>query len=157
MILKLIELGDFINQLSERNQTSARLKGITLLVEENAPAVSVKVNANNFERAVSNLVHNALKFTQKNGMINIGWSVCPCARFVNITVADTGIGIPAKLRPYIFNRFTKAGRKGLGGEESNGLGMYITKNIVEKHGGMIWFDTEEYKGTTFTVKLPLAN
>ncbi len=152
---EIVPLYDFIHQLSQRYQTSARLKNITLRVEENAPFIFVKVHTNTFERAINNLLHNALKFTPKNGKVYLDWSICPCQRFVDIQVSDTGIGIPDQLQPHVFNKFTKAGRKGIEGEESNGLGLYITKNIVEKHGGTIWFETEEYKGTTFTIKLPM--
>lgn len=153
---EIISLPDFIRTLSWRYQASARLKGIEIQIEEKALSLYAKVHKNTFERALNNLIHNALKFTPKNGKIHIGWALCSCGRFTDITFTDTGIGIPAKLQPYIFDKFTRAGRKGIEGEESNGLGMFITKNIVEKHGGCIWFETQEYKGTTFTIKLPVV-
>jgi two-component system sensor histidine kinase VicK len=153
---EMISLPDFIRTLSQRYQASARLKGIEIQVEKKISSLYANVHKNTFERALNNLIHNALKFTPKNGKIHIGWSLCPCERFTDITFTDTGIGIPAQLQPYIFDKFTRAGRKGMDGEESNGLGMYITKNIIEKHGGCIWFETEEYIGTTFTIKLPIV-
>jgi two-component system sensor histidine kinase VicK len=69
-------------------------------------------------------------------------------------VADTGIGVPAELQPVLFDKFSKARRPGLRGEESTGLGMSIIKTLVTWHGGKIWFSSEENKGTTFYIELP---
>lgn len=149
-----ILLNDFISTLTQRYLATARLKQLDLQFEDYPHALYADINKNTFERALNNLIHNAIKFTPPKGQVKVRLSACPCSRFTDIIVADTGIGIPLSLQPYIFDKFTKAGRKGMDGEESNGLGMYITKNIVEKHGGCLWFETEENKGTTFTFRIP---
>ena len=71
-----------------------------------------------------------------------------------ITVADTGVGIPAQLQPELFDRFTKARRPGLRGEKTNGLGMSIIHLIVSLHHGHITFESTEGQGTTFQITLP---
>ena len=75
--------------------------------------------------------------------------------YAAITIKDDGIGIPEKLQPYIFNQFTKAGRKGLKGENSIGLGLHISKTIVEQHHGKLLVESKENEGTMFTILLPL--
>ena len=73
-----------------------------------------------------------------------------------ITVTDNGIGIPEDIKPYLFDRFSKAGRLGLKGEKSHGLGLNICKLIIEQHGGTIAVDSEVGRGTRFTISLPLV-
>lgn len=73
-----------------------------------------------------------------------------------IRVKDYGIGIPDHLKNLLFDQFSKAGRQGLKGEKSIGLGLYISKDIVEQHGGTLSLESEENKGSTFTISMPLA-
>jgi two-component system sensor histidine kinase VicK len=69
-------------------------------------------------------------------------------------VIDHGLGIPKEMIPHLFERFSKAGRAGIRGEQSTGLGLSIVKQIVESHKGRIKVDSEEGKGSTFTIYLP---
>ncbi len=147
-------LNAFLKMLTQRYQATARIKEIELNFEESARNLCAHLHKDTFERAINNLLHNALKFTPAKGKISVRLNTCNCHKFVDIVVEDAGIGIPPSLQPYVFDKFTRAGRKGVGGEESNGLGMYITKSIVENHGGCIWFDTIENEGTVFTVRIP---
>jgi two-component system sensor histidine kinase VicK len=68
-------------------------------------------------------------------------------------VQDTGIGIPTELQAYVFNKFSAAARAGLYGESTNGLGLYITQQIVHLHGGKIWLESRENEGTTVFIDL----
>jgi two-component system sensor histidine kinase VicK len=104
---------------------------------------------NKFQQVINNLVSNAIKFTPDGGKISVAVS-----RQALITVADTGVGIPAQWQPELFNRFTKARRPGLRGEKTNGLGMSIIHTIVALHHGHIAFESTEGQGTTFTITLP---
>lgn len=106
-----------------------------------------------FMQAMNNLVSNAIKFTQDNGSITV--SVEDKKDHVLVKVADNGIGIPPKMQPYLFDRFTIARRAGVRGEKSTGLGMSIIKTIVELHNGEITFESQEGAGTTFFIKIPL--
>ena len=79
------------------------------------------------------------------------------AQRVLIEVSDHGIGIPVELQDKIFDMFTEAKRPGTAGEQAFGLGLAISKQIVEAHGGKIWFESDLERGTTFFVDLPVVN
>ena len=99
-----------------------------------------------------NLVTNASKFTSKNGSISINAEIID--DYVQISVADTGIGIPEDLKEKLFDIGVKTSRKGTDGEPSSGLGLILCKEFVEKNGGSIWVKSKEGEGSTFyfTVK-----
>lgn len=109
------------------------------------------INMEKMQRVMDNLISNAIKFS--------GESECVEVRLRNtdgqiyIDVKDFGMGIPDSILPYIFDRFSRASRRGIRGEESVGLGLSIVKQIVEKHGGDISVTTAEKQGTTFTIHM----
>lgn len=103
-------------------------------------------------RVVSNLIANAIKFSPHGATIYINME--KVGNDVLISVKDNGIGIPEEMKDKVFDMFTKAGRVGTSGEQSFGLGLAISKQIVEAHGGTIWFESMPGNGTTFWVKLP---
>ena len=105
------------------------------------------------EQVLVNIIHNAIKFTPSGGRISISAQ----ARDNNIlvSVADTGVGIPADALPRIFERFYKADKSRTSG--GTGLGLAIAKHIVEAHGGRIWAESVERRGSTFNFTLPLAH
>jgi len=120
--------------------------------ESSSAQIYVQVDQTKFMQALVNLVSNANKFTRSNGHIRV--TVQEKAANTTISVCDDGIGIPKDLQPQLFERFTKARRPGLNGEETVGLGLSIVKRIVELHGGKIWVESEENKGSTFFIELP---
>jgi two-component system sensor histidine kinase VicK len=114
--------------------------------------IYLKVDDIKLRQAINNLVSNAIKFTPDDGEITL--SIEEQQEKVLITVADNGIGIPEKYQDVLFEKFTKARRKGLKGEPSIGLGMSIIKTIVDWHNGNIWFESQENRGTKFYIELP---
>ncbi len=98
------------------------------------------------EKIVANLVSNAFKFTPDNGRISI--SVAPGA---SISVQDTGIGIPAELMPHLFERFYHSANSDI--QSGSGLGLALTKELAELHGGTIEVQSKEGQGSVFMVKL----
>jgi two-component system, OmpR family, sensor histidine kinase VicK len=107
-----------------------------------------------FFQIIHNLLSNALKFTPAKGKI-----VVEVKQFRNtfaIAVTDNGIGIPDFLHPHLFKKNTPASREGLRGEKSIGVGLYIVKELTQLLGGSISFESEENKGASFTVELPIA-
>jgi two-component system phosphate regulon sensor histidine kinase PhoR len=98
---------------------------------------------------VTNLVHNAIKFTPPGGKVTLVAE--PAGHEVAISVRDTGVGIPSEDLPRIFERFYKADRARSGG--GTGLGLAIAKHIVQGHGGRIWAESIEGKGSTFFFSL----
>ncbi len=104
------------------------------------------------QRIVSNLVHNAIKFTPDGGQITIKARLYEDERFVVFSVQDSGVGIPAGELPRIFERFYKADRARSSG--GTGLGLAISRHLVQAQGGEIWAKSKEGKGTTIFFTLP---
>lgn len=125
---------------------------ISLILELTNEKIYVNISKDKFKRVLVNLLSNAMKFTPEKGKIYIK-TFLRDENTVRIEIADTGIGIPIKYQPFIFERFNKSSRSGLRGEKSTGLGLSIVKQIVELHGGKISFLSSESKGTTFFIDL----
>lgn len=100
---------------------------------------------------MDNLISNAIKFSGESDHIEI--TLRDVNEQIFIDVKDFGMGIPENLLPYIFDRFSRASRRGIRGEESVGLGLSIVKQIVNKHGGDIEVHSTEKEGTTFTIHM----
>lgn len=115
--------------------------------------VFILADEKRFTRVFDNIISNAVKFSFKDSKID--FRVAVKGNSVQFSVKDYGIGIPDELKDYIFDKGTRAKRKGTSGEKTIGLGMYIAKTIVELHNGKIWFETIANKGTTFYVTIPI--
>lgn len=114
--------------------------------------IFAEIDSMKFLQIINNLVSNAIKFTDDNGRIKV--HVEQLEKTFLVTVSDNGIGIPKSLQPTLFKKYIKAGRKGLKGEESIGLGMWIVKTLTEVHKGKVWFESEPKTGSTFYVEIP---
>jgi NtrC-family two-component system sensor histidine kinase KinB len=125
-------------------------KGLELRVEVPPDLPSVIVDRLQIERVISNLVMNALRHTE-HGEIKI--SAEGRDSHVAVSVCDTGSGIPTEYLPHIFDKFVQVPGAPTGGA---GLGLPISKSIVEAHGGQISVQSQVGRGTTFTFTLPLA-
>ncbi|MBE9660860.1 sensor histidine kinase [Mucilaginibacter myungsuensis] len=124
-----------------------------IILTEHARQIYANINKDKFNRVLDNLISNALKFSKERDQLDLIIGVHD--KQVLLQVQDHGMGIPQDMLPHIFERFTKAGRQGMRGETSTGLGLSIAKQIIEKHGGDITVDSEEGKGSTFSISLPL--
>ena len=125
-----------------------------LRFEYRAPAhpVYADIDVNKFQQVLNNLISNAIKFTPDGGTITV--ELVQQADTIRLTVADTGVGIPAHLLPQLFDKFTKARRPGLRGEHTTGLGMSVIQTLVHLHGGQVAATSQEGAGTQVTVELP---
>jgi signal transduction histidine kinase len=102
-----------------------------------------------------NLLSNAIKYTPTNGKITIQTKTEPDKKQVLISFSDTGYGIPADEKDKIFTKLFRAKNVLEMSTDGTGLGLYVAKNILDNSGGKIWFESEENKGTTFFLTLPL--
>lgn len=153
-----IELHD-LNVLVEKLVFSARLKAatkdITIEFLKVEPTCMLNIDAIKFDRLITNLLNNAIKFSFQNGVIQI--VIAKQNNTIRISIKDQGVGIAEKYLETIFDPFTKAKRKGTNNEVSFGLGLSICKQIVELHRGTINVISELGKGSEFIVTLPNAN
>jgi signal transduction histidine kinase len=130
----------------------AKDKGQQLILGSNVP-VRIWGDQEKLWRVINNLVVNAIKFSPPGALIHV--ESRKLENNVVISVKDAGVGIPINIQSKIFDPFTSARRKGTDGEQPFGLGLYISKQIVEAHKGSIWFESEPGVGTTFYVELPV--
>ncbi|GAB3817437.1 hypothetical protein GCM10028895_13560 [Pontibacter rugosus] len=135
---------DWQLQLKETRQLSVQKAGAALLIQ---------LDKYKFKRVLDNLISNAVKFTQDKGRIDI--FLQKNEQEVLLKISDNGVGIPQDMRQHLFKPFSRAGRSGVRGERSVGLGLSITRTLVEQHGGTIDVDTEQQQGTTFCITLPI--
>jgi signal transduction histidine kinase len=133
----------------------AKAKKQEIIFETDDSPVIARVNSEKMWRVFNNVIVNAIKFSFEGGVIRVGMAVND--NRILIHVADNGIGIPEKNRDSIFEMFTPNKRQGTSGEQPFGLGLSITKKIMEKHGGKIWFVSEPGKGTVFYMELAGEN
>lgn len=145
-----LDLHPFIAELHEEHQERTEKRKIAFDVVVPADLPCVRGDEEKLRQVFDNLLSNAVKFTPKDGRISLSaqqenGTVC-------LRVADTGVGIPRKHLPHIFERFYKVDRSR--NSEGFGLGLAIVKHIVQAHGGAIHAESTEGQGTTFTVALP---
>ena len=147
-----LDLHPFIADLDEEHRERSEERKITfdVILPEHLP--HVRGDEEKLRQVFDNLLNNAVKFTPEDGRISLSaqqenGKVC-------LRVADTGVGIPRKHLPHIFERFYKVDRSRQ--SEGFGLGLAIVKHIVQAHGGEIHAESLEGQGTTFTVILPAA-
>jgi signal transduction histidine kinase len=115
--------------------------------------LKVYVDLKMLQMVLRNMVSNGLKFTPKGGKIMISANIMDYG-MVRISIRDTGIGIPAHMLHNLFSVKEKTSRIGTEGEPSTGLGLILCKEFVEKQGGSLWVESEEGKGSTFSITLP---
>ncbi|MGZ3760045.1 MAG: sensor histidine kinase [Mucilaginibacter sp.] len=145
------ELNGFLRHLVNVWQIQKAFKSNVIFNSSNEK-VYAKINQEKFQRVIDNLISNALKFSKDNDRVLV--TLSEEKKDILIKIQDQGMGIPASLLPHIFDSFSKAGRTGLRGEQSTGLGLSIVKQIVESHSGSIRVVSTEGEGSVFTITLP---
>ncbi len=150
LVKRSIGIGEVIKRAAERIKPQADRAGLSINIDIASDLPPVAADRDRIEQVLVNLLHNSIKFTPSGGGITI--SAISSGDSLQVSVADTGVGIPADDLLRIFERFYKADRARSGG--GTGLGLAIVKHIIEAHGGKIWAQSVEGKGATFTFMLP---
>ena len=141
-------LPDYKLQLKKKN-----LKLTYKKPEEKLPPI--KMDPRRMRLALQNLLENAIHYTPPQGEIALSIYMDKKKDTVDITVSDTGVGIPTHQMNRLFTKFFRAENVMRMQTEGSGLGLYIVRNIIRRHGGTIDVESEEGKGTTFSIHLPL--
>ena len=123
---------------------------LTLILEEK---VQISIDQDKIQQAVINVIDNAIKYTQQNGLIEI--KLYTLEQYAVIAIKDNGIGIPEDCIPHIFERFYRVDKARSRETGGTGLGLSISWQIVSLHKGIIEVDSQYGKGSTFYIKLPL--
>jgi len=153
MKTELVELNSLVAYCISLLQFKAHEKAQNLIFT--GINVTIKANGGKIWRVVSNLIVNAIKFSPIGADIEI--LMTKSDNEVLVKISDHGIGIPMDHREKIFDMFTDTKREGTSGEHSFGIGLAISKQIVEAHHGDIWFESKVDEGSIFYVSLPLAD
>jgi PAS domain S-box-containing protein len=141
------DVAAMVNEVLEVTEPLATAKSHRLVADV-ASDLAIKCDHDRVIQLFSNLVGNAVKFTADGGTITV--RAVPDSGIVRFSVIDTGPGIPADELPYVFDRYYQAQRRN---RDGIGLGLSIARGIVEAHGGRIWAESEEGKGSTFSFTL----
>jgi PAS domain S-box-containing protein len=144
-IIKLLQ------EVIESNQKAIKTKELILTKDIPSEPAIIKGDKEKMSRVLNNILNNAVKFTPHKGRINI--SAVSLYKEFEVTISDTGVGIPEKDLPYIFQKFYRVSRPGTE-IPGTGLGLVFVKQIVDLHKGFITIQSEVNKGTTVILKLP---
>jgi len=149
---ELVDINSLLSKSVELLRFKAAEKGQNIKLEPLEQPENLLISREKIWRVIGNLISNAIKFSAPGGTIVV--KAIARKNELKISVKDSGIGIPANVQDKVFNMFTEAKRPGTAGEKSFGLGLSISKQIIENHDGKIWFESDGKTGTTFYISLP---
>jgi signal transduction histidine kinase len=148
-----VDMRGLVRSVTESVKASAKDKGVGLVMSDDPNLGLVFCDPLKIVRVVTNLVGNALKFTEEGGVVSV--HIQNGREDISISVSDTGAGIAERDHERIFERFQQVDRVEGGGDKGTGLGLAISKELVEMHGGKLTVLSELGKGSTFTFTLPV--
>jgi signal transduction histidine kinase len=151
--IKPTDLPSLVKEVIATQMLSAEQKQVTLTMDTYWPEkLNVAVDPDQMRRAIHNVVSNAIKYTRDNTTVTVSYQ--HDAKQHKILVSDKGIGIPAAEQSKVFRGFYRASNAIKSDVPGTGLGLYLVKTVMERHGGSVNFVSEENRGTTFTLTLP---
>lgn len=150
---QLTDLPVLTAELASNFRSACERAGIRLAVDCPPLAEPTYVDRDMWEKIVLNLLSNAFKYTLA-GLIEVSLHVIPDARCVELTIRDTGCGIPEAELPRIFERFHRVAGQGGRTQEGTGIGLSLVQELVKMHGGTVRVLSEPDKGTSFFVRIP---
>lgn len=148
------DITQLVSETDEDFRSIAQEKGVSFSVSLPEGRVTADTDPTLLRIVLQNLLSNATKYTRKDSHVTL--TLDSDDGYFSVGVADEGYGIPASEQKRVFQKFFRAKNVRQMDTDGNGLGLYITKSIVERLGGTIRFASEENKGTTFTVRFPLS-
>lgn len=149
------DIADFIGKILADVLPSARKAGVKIYFDRpQAELPKVAIDPERLSLALVNILENSIRYNVENGEVVVKVEAMPGKPFVEVTVKDTGIGIPPEATGKIFTKFYRADNAVKFQTEGSGLGLFIAKSIVAAHGGEIWTESELNRGTTVLFTLP---
>lgn len=152
LVLEELNLGDIVQEVVDQLEPRAKEKGLYLRAKIDPKIPKSQADHEKIIQVIANLITNAVKFTFTGG-VEVDASLD--GKNVLIKVSDTGRGIPKDKMDHLFEKFFRAHEAATDHPEGTGLGLYISRVVVEMHGGKIWVESEEGKGSVFSFAIPL--
>jgi signal transduction histidine kinase len=152
--LQTTDLSSLVSHNVSLNRVLAAKKGIALALRIESIIPAMNIDRSKIEQALNNLITNAIKFSHPATSVEV------CLRLIEnevvVSVKDEGQGIPADEMEKLFKPFQKTSVSSTAGEQSTGLGLAITRKVIEGHRGRIWVESQVGRGSTFSFTLPLS-
>jgi signal transduction histidine kinase len=174
----LVSVDEIIREVADGLRPMAAGKGLDLVVDTGEEPLLARADRDKLQQILINLTENAVKFTPSGGRITLMarhtsandfeaskplqdsfpglLARAPDSRYLEVTVEDTGEGIPTDELTAIFDKFHQVRREGHGKAQGTGLGLAIAKSLIELHGGRIWVDSQVGRGSRFVFALPMV-
>jgi signal transduction histidine kinase len=152
--IDLVNMEDIVEEVITSSQEVAQKKGIKLEFQKSEKKLpQVKVDIEKIEMVIQNLIENAIHYTPEKGEVTV--SLKYTNNEIEFKVKDTGIGISKEEQKRLFTKFFRAPEAIAMETDGSGLGLFISKNIIDVHNGRIWFESEKGRGSTFYFVLPV--
>lgn len=155
LLWEKVDIATLLKAVTEQQHLVAKERGIEISLEK-FPIGShiIKADREKLKRVFSNILSNSIKYSQPNSNVEVSFVQAGDAYLINFT--DHGIGVPTADQAKIFSGYYRAKNAMQSGATGTGLGLYFAQKIVELHGGKVWIKSEENKGTTVFVQLPIT-
>ncbi|MFN8454877.1 MAG: ATP-binding protein [Anaerolineae bacterium] len=154
--LKPVNLSQLLTNLASEFELQVADKGHSLSLHLTSDLPYALCDEARTNQIISNLLSNAIKYTPTGGQIQVNLGLAQAEGFVQVTVEDNGIGMTSEDQSRLFQRFFRASSGTLNGVKGAGLGLYITRSLVDLHGGQIWCQSVLNQGSAFFVTFPIA-
>lgn len=148
------DLGEVVQRIVSSHLVPAEKQELSITVHVDPDVPIINADSNMLERAITNLVDNAIKYTPNGGKIEVAVRVQGPA--VILSVKDTGLGISPENQKQLFQRHVRISRQEFKKIKGSGLGLFIVRSVAQRHGGDAWVESVEGQGTTFFFSIPLS-
>jgi signal transduction histidine kinase len=153
---ELIELNPIVDEVKSMMIELAKEKKVHLSFQIDANFGNIEADPARFKQILINLISNAIKFNREDGSVRVQLTKSEDQQWLIGQVEDTGIGISETKVPELFRKFYQVDTSFARRHEGTGLGLALTKELIELHGGEITVDSQEGKGSIFTFKMPIT-
>jgi two-component system phosphate regulon sensor histidine kinase PhoR len=156
LVVESVSVLDILERVTGALRQQAADKNISLNLElpRDMPH-AIEADAALLQQALYNLVENAIKYTPEGGRVQVSAHSTP--DMLTFEIADSGIGIPARDIPRLFEKFYRGSHRQARLQAGTGLGLAIVRSIAEQHGGRVWVESQAGKGSTFFLQIPLTH
>lgn len=146
---------DYVGQILSEAMPQIEKAGLKIYFDRPAEQLpQVSIDPQKLSMVLSNLLDNAVRYNIQNGEITVGVKKSAQGPFIEVTVKDTGIGVPQEQMDKLFGKFFRAGNAVKFQADGSGLGLYIARNIIRAHGGQMWAESQVGRGSVFHFTIP---